>query len=74
MDADLFFAIGLVFVVLAIPAVVSAFSDSRPPRAGAILIMLGSGLIAFAVWQRPAGYSLAEIPEIFTRVIGRYWR
>ena len=74
MNADLFFVIGLVFVVLAIPAIVGAFSDSRPPRVGAILIMLGSGLIALAVWQRPTGYSLGEIPEIFTRVIGRYWR
>jgi len=74
MDADLFFAIGIVVVVLAIPAIVSAFSDSRPPRAGAIMIMIGGGLIALAVWQKPGGYALGDLPDIFTRVIGRWLR
>lgn len=74
MNADLFFSIGVVLLVLAVPAAVSAFSDSRPPRAAAILVMLGGGLLALAIWQRPAGYSLAEIPDVFARVIGRYLR
>lgn len=71
MQADLFFVIGLVVLVLAIPAIIGAFSESRPPRAGAILVMIGSGLIALAIWQRPSGYALGDIPEVFARVIGR---
>lgn len=71
MQADLFFVIGIVVLVLAVPAIVGAFSDSRPPRAGAIMVMIGAGLIALAIWQRPTGYALGDIPEVFTRVVGR---
>ncbi len=74
MDADLLFSIGVVLLVLAVPAAVSAFSDSRPPRAAAILLLLGGGLLAFAIWQRSKGYSVAEIPEVIARVFGRYLR
>ena len=74
MDADLLFSIGVILLVLAAPAAVSAFSDSRPPRAAAILLLLGGGLLALAIWQRPTGYSVAEIPDVIARVIGRYLR
>ena len=74
MDADLFFSIGVVLLVLAAPAAISAFSDSRPPRAAALLLLLGGVLLALAIWQRPTGYSLSEIPDVITRVIGRYLR
>lgn len=74
MQADLFFVIGLVVAVLAIPSIIGAFSDSRPPRAGAIMVMIGGGLIALAIWQKPSGYALGDIPDAFTRVIGHYLR
>jgi hypothetical protein len=71
LDSDLIFVIGLIVGVLAIPALLSAFSESRPPRAAAIMIMISAGLIAVAVLQKPGGYSVQEAPDIFTRVIGR---
>lgn len=74
MDSDLLLVIGLVLVVLAVPAIISAFSDNRPPRVGAVLIILGAGLVALAVMQRPGDLSLGDIPDAFTRVIGRYLR
>jgi len=72
MDTDLFFVIGIIVCGFAIPSVLSAFSESRPPRAAAIMVMIGGGLIALAVWQRPNTYSIQDIPDAFVRVVGRY--
>ncbi|MDV7144674.1 hypothetical protein R3X27_18495 [Tropicimonas sp. TH_r6] len=71
LGADLIFVIGLVIGVLAFPALLSAFSEGRSPRAAAIMIMICAGLIATAVLQKPEGsYSIGKIPEVFTKVIG----
>lgn len=74
MMNDLFLVLGLVVATLAIPSVISAFSESRTPRAAAILVMIGGGLIALAVTQQPGGYSFGDIPDVFTRVIAHYLR
>lgn len=71
LDPDLIFVIGLVVGVLAVPALLSAYSEGRSPRAAAIMIMICAGLIAVAVLQKPAGsYSFGKIPQIFTEVVG----
>jgi len=72
MDPDLLLVIGIVLAVLAVPAILSAFTDGRPPRAAAILIMVAAGLIGLAVVNRPMTYTLDEVPDVFVRVIGRY--
>lgn len=72
MDWDLAFVIGIVLVAFTLPAVVSAFSDGRAPRAAAIVVMVGGGLIALALYFQPGGYSFAGIPDVFVRVVGRY--
>lgn len=72
MDADLFLMIGSIISLLAFPALVGAFSESRPPRAAAILIMIGGGLIVLAVTQHPGGYAFQDVPDVFTRVIARF--
>ncbi len=74
MTNDLFLVLGLVIGTLAIPSLIGAFSESRPPRAAAILGMVGCGLIAIAVTQQPGGYSFAEIPQVFARVAAHYMR
>lgn len=71
MDADLFFVIGLVLLVLALPALVGAYADNRAPRAAAILVMVGGGLVALAVHERPGAYGLGAIPDAFVRVVAR---
>ena len=71
MDSDFLLVIGVVLVALAIPAIISAFTDGRPPRAAALLIPLASAAIVVAVWQKPSGYRLGEIPGVFVSVIGR---
>jgi hypothetical protein len=72
VDTDLFFVIGLVVLVLSFPVLVGAYSEGRPPRTAAMMIMIGGGLVALAVWQRPGTYTLEGIPEAFMRVVGRY--
>lgn len=74
MGPDLYLVIGLVVGALAIPAVISAFSEGRPPRAAAILVMISAGLILAAVLQKPGGYTMGEIPEVFAGVIRGFLR
>ena len=71
IDPDLVFVIGLVAGLLAIPALLSAFSETRPPRAAAMMVMISIGLISVASAQRPSGYSLATAPDVFFDVVGR---
>ena len=72
MDTDLFLVIGIVLCALAIPSLLSAYTEGRAPRAGAVLVLIGGVLIVVALSQHAGGYSFAEIPDLFFRVIGRY--
>ena len=72
MDADLMFVIGAVLTALSIPSILSALSDGRPPRAAAIILLIGGVLVIVALGQRPGAITIGEIPNIFLRVIGRF--
>lgn len=72
MDTDMILTIGLILAVLAIPAIASAISDSRAPRAAALMVLISGGLITFAVMQKPGGYSLIELPKVVVSVISRF--
>lgn len=72
MDTDLALIIGLIIAGLSVPAIISAISEARAPRAAAIAVLAGGGLIVFAVTSHPGGYAMAEIPDVFFRVVGRY--
>ena len=74
MDSDLFLVIGLLVTILAVPSMIGAFSESRPPRAGAVLFLIGGTLIALALTQGTTKYSMGDIPEVVSRVIARYLR
>ena len=71
MDTDLMLVLGLVISVLAIPSLLAAFSESRAPRAGAIMVLIGGVLVVVALTQKPSGYTFAEVPEVVSSVIGR---
>lgn len=71
IDADLFLVLGIVVAAFSIPAVLSAFSESRPPRSAAIAVLVGGGLILLAFVAKPGGYAPEQIPEAFTRVVAR---
>jgi len=74
MPFDLYLTIGAVILVFAIPSVVSAFSDGRAPRTAAVLVLIGGGLVVWAMTQKPNGYVLTDIPNVFVGVIGHYLR
>lgn len=71
MDSDLMFVIGAVLLALSIPSMFSALADSRPPRAAAVILLIGGTLVVIALSQKPGGVALAQIPDIFFRVIAR---
>jgi hypothetical protein len=68
VDPDLVFVIGLLTGLLAVPALISAFSESRAPRAAAIMVMISAGLLLVAVLQKPGGYAMGDIPEVIMGV------
>ena len=71
MDTDLYFVIGVVLLVLAFPSLVGAIAQGRPPRAAAILVMVGGGLLVLAAYEKPGAYTFATAPDAFVRVAGR---
>lgn len=66
------FVVGTVLAALSIPSILSAYSDSRPPRAAAVILMIGGTLLVVALSQKPGGVTISEIPNIFLRVFARY--
>jgi hypothetical protein len=72
MDTDLMLVIGIAVCVMAIPTLLSAYSESRPPRFGAIMVLIGGVLLATALTQKPSGYTFDEIPGVIFKVIGRF--
>ncbi|GHC13105.1 MULTISPECIES: hypothetical protein [Gemmobacter] len=72
MNPDLLLVIGIVLAVLAVPAMVSAFSDGRAPRAASITVLIAGVLIVFAFTKKPGGYEVRDIPNAFYRVIGQF--
>jgi hypothetical protein len=70
MPFDLYLVIGIVILAFAIPSIVSALSDGRAPRVAAVMVLIGGGLVVWAVAKKPGGYTLEDIPHAFVRVIG----
>ena len=68
MNPDLALVLGIVIAGFSIPAIVSAFSDSRAPRAASLMVLLGGGLIAWELTTKPGGYTLEQIPDVFIKV------
>lgn len=70
MDPDLALTFGIVVAAFSVPSILSALSDRRGPRASAVTVLIGGGLILYAVQTKPGGYRLSEIPDVFARIVG----
>ncbi len=71
MDTDLYLTLGIILGLLTLPSLMNAWTEGRPPRVGAIFLMVSIILIAVALTQRPSGYSLGEIPNAMLKVFSR---
>lgn len=72
MDPDLVLTLGIVVAAFSVPSILSAFSDSRAPRASALTVLIGGGLILYAIQTKPQGYSLDQVPNVFVSVVARF--
>lgn len=66
---DLIMVLGVIVLGLAFPAMVGAFSRGHPPRAAMLALFAGGVMVLYANSSRPGGYSVAEMPQLFVRVI-----
>ncbi|WP_241239738.1 hypothetical protein [Silicimonas algicola] len=66
---DLIMVIGVVILAMAFPTAVGAFSRGSPPRAAMLALFAGGVLILYANSSRPGGYSVAEMPQLFVKVL-----
>lgn len=72
MDTDLIIVVGTLAILLAVPTLLSSWMEGSIPRSGAIVVLVGGVLIVVALNQQGRGYTFAEMPEVFMRVIGRF--
>ena len=71
MDSDLLLVTGLLVGAITIPSIISAFSDSRPPRVAAVGLVVGGVMVVTAFMTKPGGYTAAQIPDVFAHVLAR---
>ncbi len=71
MDTDIILVTGILLGALALPSMLSAYSEARPPRTGAIMVLISGVLIMVALTQKPTGYRFNDIPKVFVEVIAR---
>ncbi|MCH2164029.1 MAG: hypothetical protein MK098_05180 [Marinovum sp.] len=72
MDTDLALIIGLALGLLSVPSVISAICEARAPRVAALTLLIGGGLVIYALNTHPGGYELSDIPDVFYKVVARY--
>jgi uncharacterized protein YjeT (DUF2065 family) len=74
MDSDLILVTGVILGIFAVPAIVSALSDRRPPRVAALVLIAAGCLVVWGIQKKPTGYSLTDVPNAFVRVVGMFTR
>lgn len=74
MSNDFILVFGLIVGVLALPAIASAISDRQPPRVAAFAVVVSGAMIIYAIYSQPGGYTINEIPDVFTRVVASFLR
>ena len=68
MDTDLILVSGIVLTALSIPSIMAVISDGRVPRFSLLILLCALGLIGWAVFSRPGGYSLDDVMNAFVNV------
>lgn len=71
MDTDLVLTAGILILALSLPALLSAWAESRLSRLGVAMVAAAVGMIAWAVYAAPTPYALEDIPQAMLGVLGR---
>lgn len=66
---DLIMVMGVIVLFLAFPSAVGAFSRGAPPRAAMLALFGGGVMVLYANSSRPGGYTMAEMPDLFMKVL-----
>ncbi|MFV2001618.1 MAG: hypothetical protein ACC619_01405 [Paracoccaceae bacterium] len=74
MTNDFLLVLGIILAILSVPAMISAYASSQKPRSALVMLVLGGGLISWAVYQQPNTYSLDGLPELFVSVLANLIR
>jgi hypothetical protein len=69
VTSEFILVFGIVIGILTIPSMFRAAIDGNPPRAAALAIVVAGGMIVYAVYTTPGGFSVNELPDMFTRVV-----
>ena len=70
MDPDFILVGGLILLMLSVPSILSAMADSRPPRVSSVVVLAGAGMVAYAMYASPTGYTVQGMANAVYRVIG----
>jgi len=73
MDPDLALSLGVIVAAFSVPSILSALTDKRAPRASALTVLIGGGLVLYAMSSKPGGYAMNEIPDVIMRSIGQFF-
>ncbi|EBA10353.1 hypothetical protein [Sagittula stellata] len=71
LDPKTALVMGMLLVVLSLPALISAWTDRRAPVVGTILLFGGCALGTWAWRAQEGGFRLDQIPDIVYGVIGQ---
>ncbi|MBN9886856.1 hypothetical protein [Salipiger abyssi] len=70
MSPDHLLVLGLFLAVIAVPAMLSAYSDGRRPFVGAVVAVVAVAVLLHGNTKQPDGYRLADVPDAVYGVIG----
>lgn len=70
MGPEYYLVGGIVLAILAIPALVSAWVDSRPPWKALIVVLIAGALVLQYTRLTDGRITLDETTRVFARVIG----
>ena len=65
MNPDIFFLVGILILALSLPLTLQAFTTSgKTFRPVVLCLLIGGGMLVFAMSQSTESYSLRDIPRI----------
>ncbi|MDX8352748.1 hypothetical protein [Cognatiyoonia sp. IB215182] len=70
MEFDVIFVLGLLLALFSAPSFASAYADKRRPTQALLTVLIGAGMIYYAVVMNPGVYAVDQVDDVVLRVIG----